>query len=391
MAAVARGDEPKISGFCEPGYGGVYDAFLANFKRGEEVGAACAVYVDGRPVVELWGGLADARSGRPWIESTPVVVFSVTKGLVAMLAYRLVEAGLLDLDAPVARYWPEFAEAGKGGITVRQVLSHRAGLPVIDAELTLDEALSWDPVCRALEAQRPLWAPGGAHLYHAKTFGWLAGEVIRRITGLTPGQFWRREFGDPLGLRTWIGIPESEMASVARTEMPRDFGEPGTIPTDPVVLRAGTLNGTYPFPGVGSEVTFNQPAIRRAELPGGNGISTASSLARAYAACIGEVDGLRLLIDASLDDALIERSAGAQWNEPPDEGGLRWGTGFMLASPPWQPMLGPRSFGHDGAGGQLAFADPDRGLAFAYVTNQMGSLGDARAKDVVAAVGRLRS
>jgi CubicO group peptidase (beta-lactamase class C family) len=178
------------------------------------------------------------------------------------------------------------------------------------------------------------------------------------------------------------------MASVARTEMPRDFGAPGTMPSDPIVARAGTLNGTYPFPGVGSEVTFNLPAIRRAELPGGNGISTASSLAKAYAACIGEVDGLRLLSDASLDDALIERSAGAQWNEGPDEGGLRWGTGFMLASPPWQPMLGPRSFGHDGAGGQLAFADRDRRLAFAYVTNQMGSLGDARAASLVDAVAR---
>lgn len=387
MAAVARGaDEPAISAFCEPGYGAVADGFRANFERGLEVGAACAVYVDGRPVVDLWSGLADARTGRPWSESTPVCVFSVTKGLVAMLAYRLVEAGSLDLDAPVASYWPEFAEAGKGAISVRQVLSHRAGLPVIDSVLSLDEALAWHPVVRALEAQAPLWEAGTAHLYHAKTYGWLAGEVIRRITGLTPGRYWRQEVGEPLGLRAWIGIPESELASVARTEMPRDFGEPGTIPTDPVVLRAGTLNGTYPFPGVGSEVTFNQPAIRRAELPGGNGISTARSLAKAYAACIGSVDGIRLLSDASLEDALIERSSGPQWNEPPDEDGLRWGTGFMLASPPWQPMLGPRSFGHDGAGGQLAFADPDRGLAFAYVTNQMGPLGDRRAKDIVTAL-----
>jgi CubicO group peptidase (beta-lactamase class C family) len=371
-----------ISGYCEPGYGAVADAFRANFERGLEVGAACAVYVDGRPVVDLWGGLADARTGRPWVESTPACVFSVTKALVAMLAYRLVEAGQLDLDAPVATYWPEFAGAGKGAITVRQVMSHRAGLPLIESRLTFDEVLAWDPPVRSLAAQAPLWEPGTAHMYHAWTYGWLVGELVRRITGLTPGQFWRHEFGEPLGLQTWIGLPESEMDSVARTELPRDMAD--RPPLEPMAERAGTINGAIPFPGVGPDMTFNLPAIRRAELPGGNGISTARSVAKAFAACIGEVDGMRLLSDASLDDALIERSAGREWNEAPDEDGPRWGTGFMLASPPWQPMLGPRSFGHSGAGGQLAFADPDRGLAFAYVANQMGPLDDMRAKDIVA-------
>jgi CubicO group peptidase (beta-lactamase class C family) len=310
--------------------------------------------------------------------------------VMTIAAYQLVQDGLLDLDAPVASYWPEFAQAGKRSTTVRQILSHRAGLPVIDQALTREEALAWDPVIAAIEAQSPLWQPGTAHTYHAKTFGWLIGEVIRRITGLSPGAFVRERLAEPLGLETWIGLPRDQHANVARTEPPLDDTGPGpdwSPAAREIHDRAVTLDGTFPFPDTDGEVTFNDPAIRAAELPGGNGISTARSLARLYAACAGEVDGLRLLSKASIADALAEQSSGRQLFGSP-VGGFRWGTGFQLNAPPWCPMLGPRSFGHDGAGGQMAFADADAGIGFAFLTNQMGGPDDDRTRRIVAALSK---
>ena len=213
------------------------------------------------------------------------------------------------------------------------------------------------------------------------------GEVIRRVTGLTPGQFWRQEIGEPLCLRTWIGLPESEMESVARTEMSRDFDSRPVL--SDLDERAGTMTGAiHSRAWVRAVVQAARDPPRRVARR--QRISTARSLAKAYAACLDEVDGIRLLSHTSLEDALIER--GRQWADAPDDDGPRWGTGFMLASPPWQPMLGQHSFGHSGAGGQLAFADPDRHLAFAYVTRQMGQDGmDGRSGWLVPSLGSNRS
>ena len=376
---------------AEPGYGGVVDVFEANFRERGDVGAACAVYVNGRKVVDAWGGIADKRSGRPWAEDTAAVIFSCSKGVLAICAYVLVQDGRLDLDAPVSRYWPEFAQHGKKAITVRWLLSHRAGLPVLDRDLTRAEVLAWEPVIRAIEAQPPLWAPGTAHSYHALTYGWLIGEVIRRITGNRPGVFFRMTLGDPLGLSTWIGLPSSARESVAWMEPPLPDEDTPTVRAlaqhlaEPIPTRNLDMGGAFGFPVENGTVAFNDPQIQAAEVPAANGISTARSLACLYAGCVSEMEGPRILSRKSIDDAIRVQSSGQQRFGPPDSG-HRWGTGFMLDSPPARPLLGSRSFGHDGAGGQLAFAADEYGVGFAYLSNQMGGLLDARATELTTAL-----
>ncbi len=385
-------DGRQIRGVVEPGYGGVMDAFVANFVSRSDVGAGCAIYVGGRPVVDIWGGVADTRTGRLWDHDTAAVIFSCTKGLVAMCAYLLVQEGRLDLDAPVTSYWPQFGAAGKTHITVRQAMSHRAGLPALDVDLSRDDVIAWDPVIHAIEGQRPLHTPSQGHLYHTMTYGWLVGEIIHRVSGRSPGLFFRDEIGDPLNLRTWIGLPLDARASVAWMEVPlpdedseaaREAARLGA--QNFVVARSASMGGAFGFPVEDGVVSFNAPEIQAAEIPGANGISTAESLARVYAACVSAVGAEPLLSSASVSDLLRVQSAGPQLSGMPDDG-ARWGTGFQLASPPGQPMLGAASFGHAGAGGQLGFADAEHDVGFAYLSNQMGGYGDARARELTGAL-----
>jgi CubicO group peptidase (beta-lactamase class C family) len=385
-------DGRRIEGSVDMGFGAVMDAFVANFVERHDLGAGCAVYVNVRKVVDVWGGIADARTGRPWDHDTAAVIFSCSKGLLAICAYLLAQQGRLDLDAPIARYWPEFGAAGKAALTVRQAMIHRTGLPALDADLSREDVLAWEPVIRALEAQRPLHHPEDGHLYHTLTYGWLVGELIRRVTGRSPGRFFREDIGDRLDLRTWIGLPDEMRPSVAWMEPPlpdedseaaREAARLGG--EHPVVARSATMGGAFGFPVDNGVVSFNAPDIQAAEIPGANGVSTAESLARAYAACVSNVHGRPLLAAASLDDLLRVQSAGRQLSGMPDDG-ARWGTGFQLASPPTQPMLGATSFGHAGAGGQLGFADVDHRVAFAYLSNQMGGYGDARSRELTMAL-----
>src|SRR3954447_642232 len=205
----------QVEGHVEPGFEGVKDAFAANFGQHGEVGAAFALHVGGKKVVDLWGGTADVASARPYTEDSLQLVFSTTKGATAMCANLLAERGELDIDAPVATYWPEFAQAGKENIPVRWLLSHKAGPPTVDAKLTADEVFAWDPIIHALEAQAPDWEPGTAHGYHAVTYGYLVGEVVRRVSGKSLGTFFHEEFAEPLGLEFWIGLPDAEQERVA--------------------------------------------------------------------------------------------------------------------------------------------------------------------------------
>ena len=217
-----------VQGHVEEGWGKVADAFRANFEGNPgEVGAACCVYADGRPVVDLWGGLADREANRPWNKDTIVAVASTTKGATAICAHLLVQRGELDLDAPVVKYWPEFGAAGKEQIPVRWLLSHQVGLPVIDGPLTFEEACAWDPVIRALEAQKPEWEPGTEHVYHSMTFGFLVGEIVRRITGKSLGTFFADEVAAPLGLSAWIGLPEEQEGRVAAGRVRRSVHDGG--------------------------------------------------------------------------------------------------------------------------------------------------------------------
>jgi CubicO group peptidase (beta-lactamase class C family) len=390
--AHRTGGRMPVHGRVEAGFGRVMDVFEDNFSQRGDLGAACAVYASGRPVVDIWAGVADARTGRPWSEDTAAVIFSCSKGILTICAYLLVQEGRLELDAPVARYWPEFAQHGKEVITVRCLLSHRAGLPALDRDLTRTEVLSWDPVIRAIEAQTPLWSPGSAHSYHAMTYGWMIGEVIHRVTGDLPGAFFRKRLADPMGLQTWIGLPESARESVAWMEPPLPDEDSDSVRAiaeslaSPVSLRGNSMGGAFGFPVENGVVTFNDPALQTGGIPAANGISTARSLARLYAGCVSSVGGRdRILEPSSVDDAICVQSLGQQVFGPPDAG-QRWGTGFMLNSPPARPMLGERSFGHDGAGGQLAFADDEYCVGFSYLSNQMGGLLDERANQLTAAV-----
>jgi CubicO group peptidase (beta-lactamase class C family) len=385
-------DGRRVHGFADEGYGVVVDEFVRNFTERNDLGAGCAAYERGRLIVDLWGGLADARTRRPWDRDTAAVMFSCSKGVLAVCMYLLVQEGRLDLDAPITRYWPEFGQHGKEAITVRDAMSHRAGLPSLDVDLTKEEVLRWDPVIEAIERQRPRFAPTEGHFYHALTYGWLVGEVIRRVTGLMPGQYFRASIGQRLGLRTWIGLPDDARPSVAWMEAPLPdedsdaARESARLASDnPIVARSLSMGGAFAFPAEDGFVTFNDPAIQAAEIPGANGISTAGSLARLYAACISTVDGPPLLTSAAIDDALRVRAAGPQLSGLPDDG-ARWGTGFQLSSPPSQPMLGPTSFGHAGAGGQLGFADDANQVGFAYLSNQMGGYGDVRARALTVAL-----
>lgn len=269
---------------------------------------------------------------------------------------------------------------------MRWLLTHQAGLPALDRPLTRADVVAWTPVVEAIEAQPPLWPPGTAHSYHAMTYGWLVGEVIRRVTGQLPGAFFRAALAEPLGLRTWIGLPEAERPAVAWMLAP----PAGALPAlDPVAERGLTMNGAYAFPADDDGlVSFNDPVIQAAGIPGAGAVSTAEGLARLYAAAVSAVDGAgRLLTVASVDDATTPRVWGRQRYGPPDEG-QRWGTGFLLDSPPARPLLGARSFGHDGAGGHVAFGDDAHQVGFAYVVNQMGGVGDERGDRLVAAVRR---
>ncbi|OEV13347.1 serine hydrolase domain-containing protein [Streptomyces nanshensis] len=369
-------------GWADEGFGAVADAFERNFAEEDELGAAVAVFAGGRQVVDLWGGVADDRNGRPWERETTVPVFSCAKGLVSLCVQLLAQEGRLDLDAPVSRYWPEFAQYGKDAVTCRQVLAHRAGIPALDRVLTVGEIAAWTPVIRAIEEQQPLWEPGAAYEYHGHVFGFLLGEVVRRLTGLTPGAYFRRTVGEPLGLRAWLALPDGELGSLARLS---EAGERPALPgPESLIMRTVTMNGALAFPGLDEPYGWNDPALLGMELPGAGGAASASGLAGVYAAAVTGVDGGgRLLTPETVADAVRETSSGPSWSGL--DFGHRWGSGFLLDSPA-RRLLGARSFANDGAGGQFAFGDDEFGVGFAYLANRMIGHGDARAERLTKAV-----
>lgn len=367
MANVAMAAE----GTCAVGFDRVRHAFAENFAQGAEVGATVAATVDRRLVVDLWAGHADAARTRPWTRDTIVDIASSTKGLTTICALRLVDAGLLDLEAPVARYWPEFAQAGKATIPVHLLLSHRAGLPAIDESLPTEALYDWNRMTRALAAQKPWWEPGTQHGYHIFTFGYLVGEVVRRITGKTLGTCFREEVAEPLGLDCHIGLAAEHDARVAEfIAFPSPPpGQPNVVAdllrqAGPMVEKAH-LNPPWTF------ADRNTRAWRAAEIPAGNAHTNARALARVYGAlaCGGEIDGVRVLSPASIERARTVQDMG------PDAVlfGLptRFGLGFSLPSN--GVGFGAASgsaFGCPGGGGSIGFADPEARVGFGYVMNQ---------------------
>lgn len=380
-----------IDGTVAPGFEPVATAFAAAFEGRPRMGAALAVLHEGRPVVDLWGGVKDVRTGEPWADDTLTVLFSCTKGLTSILAARLVQEGRLDYDAPVREYWPEFAAAGKADVRVGHLLAHRSGLSAPRIPLNERDVLDWDLVVGRLAAQEPLWEPGTGYAYHAITHGWLVGEVIRRVTGRSVGEQLAEVVTRPLGVDAYIGLPDAlhdraahvivgpGLAEVAeRVEAVRASG------TVDWTIEAMTLGSAFPPALVSETGGFNSPAIRSAQIPGAGGIGSARALATIWSATVVETDGVRLLQPAVVERATREQSSGEPvWPLPGPW--TRWGLGFQLDSEN-RRYLTPSGFGHDGAGGQSAFADPELGVGFAFLTSEMEARDDHRATRIVDAV-----
>jgi CubicO group peptidase (beta-lactamase class C family) len=381
-------------GFVADGYETIADAFMRGFATHPAMGAAVSIRVNGATVIDMWGGAADARVGRPWASDTVSVIFSCTKGLLAILALTLTQEGRLDLDAPVARYWPEFAQAGKSTITIRQLLTHQSGLSAIRATLTTDDVLDWATVIGHLERQAPLWPPGAGHAYHTLTYGWLVGEVIRRVTGLPIGGAFRAKIAEPLKADAWLGLPQCAATRVAhlllsdslitQTDTQRAAREAGTVDW---VERAMTFGGAFPPALVTEAGGFNDPRVQAAQIPGAGGITTARALASIWSATVVDTDGVRLLDDGTIADAARPQTEGPPMFAavPPFS---RWGTGFQLSGPPARTFLSPHSFGHDGLGGQVGFADTQFRVGFGYITNFLEGAPDERAATVIEALRR---
>jgi CubicO group peptidase (beta-lactamase class C family) len=356
---------PQIFGTCDERFTAVRDAVADNFREHDELGAAVAVTVDGRLVVDLWAGWMDLARTRPWQTDTLVDVFSVGKAMAALCVLILVERGQIDLDAPVARHWPEFAAHGKGEVTMRMLLGHRAGLPAIRRTLADEDIYDWDEMTGALADEEPWWEPGATHGYHVNTLGFLAGEVIRRVSGETIGAFFRREVAGPLEADFHFGVGAEHDARIAEYTFGGGSSSDPPSPAPNEEERQFLLNRVYLNPpGLSGLGTVNTREWRAAEIPSANGHATARAVARIYSAM-----GDGLLARETLAEAITEQSAGTDFvlGRP-----SRFGLGFQLTQP--ERPLGPnlRSFGHFGLGGSLGFADPDARLAFAYTMNRSG-------------------
>jgi CubicO group peptidase (beta-lactamase class C family) len=379
----------KVEGSCDPKFNRVKDVFVENFEKRNEVGAAAAVMLDGESVVDLWAGHADKAKSKPWTRDTLVNVYSTTKGITAICAHRLADKGLLDLDEPVAKYWPEFAQGGKDKIPVRFLLSHRAGLPAVRKLLDADALFNWTSMTTALAEQEPWWVPGTKHGYHALTFGWLVGEVIRRITGKTPGVYLRDEIAGPLGADIHIGLDAKHDARTADmiAAAPPAPGEPNLfadVMKDPESMVAKAFMNP---PGTMRPGMVNTREWRAAEIPAGNGHTTARSLAQLYGTLArgGELNGVRVMSKDEIAKCSIEQSHG------PDALlviNTRFSLGFMMSQPGASLGPNPKSFGHPGAGGSLGYADPEAKIGFGYTMNKMQNslLIDPRATALIEAI-----
>jgi len=377
-------DAVSIEGEVAAGFEPVRDAFAANFRRpGDfgEMGAAVAVYRHGRCVVDLWGGHADRARTRPWTRESLVNVWSATKAAAAVAVARLVDQGLIAYDDPVASIWSEFAQGGKAQITIGQAMSHQAGLPGFVEPTRLDDLYDWAGCIAKLERQAPAWPPGSQTSYHAMTFGFLAGEIVRRAAGVSPGAYIAQQVAGPLSADIHIGLPEALDPRVAEILGPK------RAPTGPDFPQSDIARSALINPATGPLVP-NRRAWRAAELPAANGQASAQGLARLYAALAdgGVLEGARILSPQAL----------AQLTAPAAPPGRRdqflgfvdcWAMGLMLNTP---GLYGPNpeSFGHSGWGGSFGCADPETGLAIGYVCNQMGPdlTDDPRAASLCAAV-----
>lgn len=361
----------------EPRFQRIADLFFAQQEKQPEGGASLAIFQNGKPVVNVWQG--EAEAGKPWNEETVSVVFSCSKGLTSILAHRLIQEGKLDLEQKVSYYWPEFAQAGKENIPVKWILQHKAGLSATRRDLSMDEITDGHTLEDALAEQEPLWEPGTAHGYHALTFGTLVGKLIHNITGLTAGKYFAELIATPLNVDAWIGLPKVKFANLAPLisdgKRPEVIAEPNTdlYWQSKAMSFGGALNHLVES----YETGFNNPQLIAAELPAAGGVSNAYALAKIYSAAVTQTAGVRLLEDDTLRAAVVPQSTGPLKFEPQNGTWFpAWGNGFMVDVPGLKDLLGPSSFGHDGLGGQNAFGDFEHGVGFAYTSNYLLSGAD---------------
>ncbi len=379
----------EINGFYDPRFELVATTFEQNFRERGEVGASVCITLEGQTVVDLWGGIARPATNEPWTQDTISLVWSCTKGVTALCAHILAARGLLDFHLPVAHYWPEFAQAGKGAIPVKMLLNHQAGLPVIHGLLPQGAHLDWDLMVDALAKEEPCWQPGTRHGYHMKTFGWLVGEVVRRVSGKSLGTFFHEEVAQPLGLDFWIGLPttlESRVAPIIAAD-PLDPNSPlssiyAAIADSTSLQWLATFNpGEYLVPGPDGEFGYNQPSFHTAEMGSMGGMTNARGLAGMYAplATGGSLKGVTLVPQESLVPMAAVSSASAF--DVTLLAPTRFSLGYVKT---WDNrreasctkndsiILSEAAFGHSGSGGSIGFADPQAKLSFGYTMNKMG-------------------
>ncbi|OUS26320.1 hypothetical protein A9Q99_19020 [Gammaproteobacteria bacterium 45_16_T64] len=376
---------PIVHGTCEIKYLGVKQQFEKNMRSGCELGAAISIVRHGELVVDLWSGYSDKKQTLPWEKDTIVNVFSTTKGITALCVQHALDSGLIDLDRPAQYYWPDFGKEGKQNITLRWMLSHQSGVAAL-REPVPDEALyDWDYMVKRVASERPWWKPGSEHGYHMVTVGWMVGEVFRRAVGCSVGEYLRDEVVAPLSADFHIGLGASEFSRVAQlrgaTETPKDgrvfLFEKMAAEREGVLYKALMNPQTL-------MTSANKDEWRRMELPSANGHGNARSIAALYGAAVSGT----LLSEAALSRCFETQSEGMDWVlEMP----TRFGPGFLLQQEGHAEMsfgLGKRAFGHPGSGGSLGFADPDSGIGFGYVMNQMGPyvMVDPRARSLVDAL-----
>nr|CTQ95451.1 putative esterase [Kibdelosporangium sp. MJ126-NF4] len=370
-----------VNGLVEPRFEPVRELFEHNFVSRGEVGAAVAARHNGRLVVDLWGGLADPDTGAPWRQDTVATIASTTKSMATISVLKLVGQGALDLDRSVASYWPEFGGQGKKDITLRMVLNHRSGVVSLEhAPVTYEGLVAGTPVFDAIASATPQWEPGTAHGYHGVTFGHLLSAVIRQVTGATVGRYFAEEIAKPLDLDCHIGLPESELPRLAKLVLPTNVEEVALgsdLPemaglheglNDPTSLTFQAMYGSFQ---IGWE-TAGDPKFALVEAPSTDGCASAAGLAHLFGATIGEVDGIRLFGDELAAQAGTVASSGTDrvLNIHTD-----WGLGFMVPGGPFVPGALPKgAYGHGGASGSFAFADPANGLSFGYVPNRASEL-----------------
>lgn len=367
-----------VQGTVERGFEAVREAFAGQFERGEHVGAAVAAHHRGRLVVDLWGGVADRETGRPWERDTMSVSYSTTKGLTATCLHVLADRGKLRYDDLVSKHWPEFAANGKDKITVYHLLTHQAGIPQVPDDVVVGDLADWGRMVRGMESLTPLWEPGTNSGYHALNFGYLVGEVLRRVDGRSVGRFLREEVCGPLGIDgLYIGVPEAEQHRVAPLvtlfEVPPDVARQALPPESLTARAMGNNLGDMP-------ALLNSPRGLSAEIPAVGGAMTARGLARVYAmsAAYGELDGVRLLSEETV------RAMSRRQTLRPDlviTLPVAWSLGFMNGQPGWPQGERASSFGHPGFGGSIGYADPEAATAFGFVCNGVGMdlVGQGRA------------